>query len=91
MLIMDGSKLTSAATAPVTCSYALAPTPRLYARDDSSAERGPDIPLQDMQGHEIRHRQRREPVDGHDSSVTHEEELTPTSSDAHDETEGSNP
>jgi hypothetical protein len=44
-----------------------------------------------MQGHEIRHRTRREGVDGHDNSVTLEEELTPTSSDAHEETEGSNP
>jgi hypothetical protein len=91
MLIMDGPILTRAATAPVTRSYALAPPPRVYARDDSSAEQGPDIPLQDMQGHEIRHRTRREGVDGHDNSVTLEEELTPTSSDAHEETEGSNP
>jgi len=87
---MEGQILTRAATAPVARSYALAPPPRLYARDDSSAEHGPDTPLQAMQGHEIRHRQRRGHVDDRGSSVTFDDELTPTSNDARGEIAGSN-
>ena len=83
--------LTRAATAPVTRSCALAPSPRVYARDDNSAERGSRLPLQDMQSHEIRQRQRHEPVNDQDSSVTLEEELAPASSNSRKEAEGSNP
>jgi hypothetical protein len=88
MLIMDGPILTRRATAPVTRSCALAASPRIYARDDNSAERGSRLPWQDMQNHEIRHRQRHEPVDDQDNTVTLEE-LTSTSSDSREETEGS--
>ncbi len=86
--MMDGPILTRAATAPVTRSFTLAPVPRVYAKDDNSAERGSHVPLQNMQSHEIRQRQRHEPVDNDDSSVTVGEDLTPTSSDGREETGG---
>jgi hypothetical protein len=87
---MAGPILTRAATAPVTRSCALPASPIIYARDDNSAEQGSHLPSQDMQSHEIRHRQRHELVDDQDSTVTLGEELTPTSSDSREETEGSN-
>jgi hypothetical protein len=62
---------TSSANRPGTESSSLS-----LVCSNSSAERGLDIPLQDMQGREI-------------SSGTQEEELTLTSSDAYAETEGS--
>jgi hypothetical protein len=90
VLRMSGPELTRAATAPVTRSFALAPPPRVYAKDDNSAERGSHVAWQDMQNHEIRQRQRHEPVDNDDSSATVEEDLTPTSSDGRDDIEGIN-
>jgi hypothetical protein len=88
MVMMDGPKLTRAATAPVTPSFALAPLPTVYAKDDNSAERGSQVALQNMQRHELRQRQRREPVDSDDSSATMGQDLTPTSRDEQEEIEG---
>ena len=87
---MSGPGLTRAATAPVTRSFALAPPPKVYAKDDNSAERGSHVVWQDMQNHEIRQRQRHEPVDKDDSSATVGEDQTPTSSDGREEIEGIN-
>jgi len=87
---MEGPILTRAATAPVTRSFALAPPPRNYAKDDNHAERGSHITWQDMQDHEIRQRHRQDSADNDDSSVTVGEKFTPTSSDGHEETEGNN-
>jgi hypothetical protein len=86
--MMSGPILARAATAPVTRGFALAPQPRVYAKDDNSAERGSHVTWQEMQSHEIRHRQRHEPIDNDDSSVTAGEDLTPTSSDGREEIEG---
>jgi hypothetical protein len=86
--MMSGPILARAATAPVTRSFALAPQPRVYAKDDNSAERGSHVTWQEMQSHEIRHRQRHEPIDNDDSSVTVGEELTRSSSDGREELEG---
>lgn len=88
MLNMDGPRLTRAATAPVTPSFTLSPLPRVYAKDDNSAERGPQVALQNMQRHELRQRQHHEPVDSDDSSATIGQNLTPTSKDEQEEIEG---
>ena len=89
---MDGPILTRAATAPapVTPSFALAPLPTRYAKDDNSAERGSQVALQNMQRHELRQRQRQrqEPVDSDDSSATMGQDLTPNSRDEQEEIEG---
>ncbi len=86
--MMDGPILTRAATAPVTPSFALAPLPKGYARDDNSAERGSQVALQNMQRHELRQRQRQEPVESDDSSATMGQDLTPNSRDEQEEIEG---
>jgi len=46
-----------------SCDAQLRPrtTPKVYAKDDNSAERGSHDAWQDMQNHEIRQRQRHEP------------------------------
>lgn len=88
VLMMAEPILTRAATAPVTRSFGLAPPPRVYAKDDNCAERGSHLPWQEMQSHEMRHRQRHESADNDDSSVTVGKELTPTSSEDREEREG---
>ena len=87
---MDGPILTRAATAPapVTPSFALPPMPRVYAKDDNSAERGSQVALQNMQRHELRQRQHHEPMDSDDGSATIGQNLTPTSRDEQEEIEG---
>jgi hypothetical protein len=88
MLMMDGPILTRAATAPVKRSSALALSPRIYAKDDNSAEQGSQVAWQNMQRHELRQRQRHGPVDSDDNSTTIEQDLTPTSTDEREEMEG---
>jgi hypothetical protein len=70
---MAAVTLTRAATAPVTRSYVLAPPPRLYAPDDSSAERGPVVPLPGMQGSEIRNRRHHESPSGNNPATSSKE------------------
>jgi hypothetical protein len=76
---MAAVRLTRAETAPVTRTYVLAPLPRLYARDDSSAERGPVVPLPDMQGSEgseLRNRRQHESSSDNNPTTSSKEEKT---------------
>lgn len=73
---MATGTLTRAATAPVTRNYVLAPPPRQYARDDSSAERGSVVPLAVMQGSEFRNRRHHEPLNNDSPTVLPEKEQT---------------
>ncbi len=85
---MDGPILTPAATAPVIPSYDLSPLPKIYAKDDNSAERGSQVALQIMQRHEPRQRQHHELAESDDGSATIGQNLTPTSRDEQEEIEG---
>jgi len=73
---MATAKLARAATAPLIRSNVLAPPPRVYARDDSSAEQGSVVPSQDMQGSEVRNRRPHESHSDDSPTVSSQAELT---------------
>ena len=92
VVIVATETLTRPATAPVARSHVLAPPPRGYTRDDSSAELGSVVPMMDVQaapGSELRNRHRQAGLNDGDPLAPSEPELS--SDDRNDTKEGNVP